>query len=105
VEDAVAQWVLYCVCGHKQSCDQLFGAGKFLSTRPTARIWHLRTFIFPPNKKKHLHAKRFKSYADAKHEEQTWLPGQEPTFYRQGFKKWISRPDKRLNREGDNVEK
>jgi histone-lysine N-methyltransferase SETMAR len=62
-------------------------------------------FIFPPNKKKHLRAKRFKSHADAKHEEQTWLPGQGPTFYRQGSEKWISRLDKRLNREGDNVEK
>ena len=25
VNDAVAQWVLYCVCGHKKRCDQLFG--------------------------------------------------------------------------------
>ena len=25
VDDAVAQWLLYCVCGHKKRCDQLFG--------------------------------------------------------------------------------
>jgi len=38
-----------------------------------------------PNKKKHLHAKQFKSHADVKHEVQTWLRGQHPTFYRQGL--------------------
>jgi len=35
-----------------------------------------------PNMKKHLNAKRFKSH-DVKHEMQTWLCGQDPTFYRQ----------------------
>ena len=25
VDDAVPQWLLYCVCGHKKSFDQLFG--------------------------------------------------------------------------------
>ena len=25
VDDAVPQWVLYCVCGHKKRCNQLFG--------------------------------------------------------------------------------
>ena len=58
-----------------------------------------------PNMKKHLHAKRFKSYDDVKREVQTWLRGQDPTFYRQGFEKWISRLDKCPNREGDYVEK
>ena len=58
-----------------------------------------------PNMKKHLHAKRFKSQDDVKHEVQTWLSGQDPTFYRQGFEKWISRLDKCLNREGNYVEK
>ena len=42
---------------------------------------------------------------DVKHEVQTWLRGQDPTFYRQGFEKWISRLDKCINREGDYVEK
>ena len=27
VDDAVPQWVLYCVCGHKKRCDQLFRLG------------------------------------------------------------------------------
>ena len=58
-----------------------------------------------PNVKKHLHAKRFKSNDDVKHEVQPWLRGQDPTFYRQDFEKWISRLDKCLNREGDYVEK
>jgi histone-lysine N-methyltransferase SETMAR len=58
-----------------------------------------------PNKKKHLRAKRFKSHDDVKPEVQTWLRGQDPTFYRQGFEKWISRLDKCLNRGGDYVEK
>ena len=58
-----------------------------------------------PNMKKHLHATRFKSHDDVKPEVQTWLHGQDPTFYRQGFEKWISRLDKCLNREGDYVEK
>ena len=53
--------------------------------------------------KKHLRAKRFESH-DVKHEVQTWLRGQDPTFYRQGFEKWISRLDKCINR-GDYVEK
>jgi len=101
VDDAVPQWVLYCVCGHKKND----GAGKFLSTRPTARIWHLRTCISSPTWKKHLRAKRFKSHGDVKLEVQTWLRGQYPTFYRQGFEKWISHLDKCLNREGDYVEK
>jgi len=57
------------------------------------------------NKKKNLRAKRFKSHADVKHEVQTWLRSQDPTFYRQGFEKWISCLDKCLNREGDYVEK
>ena len=61
--------------------------------------------LFPNMKKKHLHAKRFKSHDDVKPEVQTWLGGQDPTFYRQGFEKWISRLDKCLNREGDYVEK
>jgi len=58
-----------------------------------------------PNMKKNLCAKQFKSHDDVKHEVQTWLCGQDPTFYRQGFEKWISRLDKCLNREGDYVEK
>jgi len=58
-----------------------------------------------PKKKKLLRAKRFKSHADAKHEVQTWLRGQDPTFYRQGFEIWISCLDNCLNREGDYVEK
>jgi len=58
-----------------------------------------------PSMKKHLCAKRFKSHDGVKHEMQTWLRGQDPTFYRQGFEKWISRLDKCLNREGDYVEK
>jgi len=55
--------------------------------------------------KKHLRAKRFKSHDHVKHEVQTWLPDQDPTFYQQGFEKWISRLDKCLNREGNYVEK
>jgi len=58
-----------------------------------------------PNLKKHLHAKRFKSHDDVKHEVPTWLRGQDPTFYRQDFEKWISCLDKCLNKEGDYVEK
>jgi len=58
-----------------------------------------------PNMKEHLHAKQFKSHDDVKPEVQTWLRGQDPTLYRQGFEKWISRLDKCLNREGDYVEK
>jgi len=58
-----------------------------------------------PNMKKHLRAKQFKSHDDVKHEVQTWLPGQDPTFYQQGFEKWISLLDNCLNREGANVEK
>jgi len=54
---------------------------------------------------KHLCAKRFKSHDDVKHEVQTWLHGQDPTFYRQDFEKWISRLGKCFNREGDYVEK
>ena len=53
--------------------------------------------------KKHLRAKRFKTL-DVKLEVQTWLRGQDSTFYRQGFKKWISRLDKCINR-GDYVKK
>ena len=63
--------------------------------------WDFHLF---PNTKKHLRAKRFKSH-DVKHEVQTWLRGQDPTFYRQGFEKWISRLAKCLNRECDYVEK
>ena len=48
VDDAVPQWALYCVCGHKKND----GTGKFLGTRPTARIWHLRTFVSSPTWKK-----------------------------------------------------
>ena len=54
---------------------------------------------------KHLHAKRFKSHDDVKHEVQTWLHGQDPTFYQKGSEKWISRLDKCIKREGDYVEK
>jgi len=64
--------------------------------------WDFHLF---PNTKKHLRAKRFKSQEDVKHEVQTWLRGQDPTFYRQGFEKWISRLDNCLNRECDYVEK
>jgi len=63
--------------------------------------WDFHLF---PNTKKHLRAKRFKS-DDVKHEAQTWLRGQDPTFCRQGSEKWISRLDNCLNREGDYVEK
>ena len=80
-------------------------AGKFLSTHSTARIWAPLNFHLFPNKKKHLCAKRFKSHADVKREVQTWPRGQNPTFFRQGFEKWISWLDKCLNREGDYVEK
>jgi len=54
---------------------------------------------------KHLRAKRFKSHNDVKHEVQMWLRGQDPTFYQQGFEKWISHLDKCFNGEGDYVEK
>jgi hypothetical protein len=36
---------------------------------------------------------RFKSRDVVKREVGTWLRGQDPTFYRQGFEKWISRLD------------
>jgi len=55
--------------------------------------------------KKHLCAKQFKAHDDVKHEVQTRLRGQNPTFYQQSFQKWISCLDKCLNREGDYVEK
>ena len=55
--------------------------------------------------KKHLRAKRYKSHDDVKHVVQTWLRGQDPSSYRQGFETWISRIYKCLNREGDYVEK
>jgi len=58
-----------------------------------------------PNMKKHLCAKWFKSHDDVKHEVQMWLRGQDPTFYLQGFEKWISHLDKCFNTEGDYVEK
>jgi hypothetical protein len=45
------------------------------------------------------------THDDVKHEVQKWLRGQDPTFYRQGFEKWISRLEKCINREGDYVEK
>jgi hypothetical protein len=64
--------------------------------------WDVHLF---PNTKKHLRAKRFKSHDDVKHEVQTWLRGQDPTFYRKGLEIWISRLEKCLNREGDYVEK
>jgi len=64
--------------------------------------WDFHLF---PNMKKHLRAKRFKSHDDVKHDMQTWLHGQDPTFYRKGFEKCISRLDKCLTREGDYVEK
>ena len=51
--------------------------------------------------KKQLRAKRFKLHDDVKHEVKTWLRDKDPTFYQQGFEKWISRLDKCLNREGD----
>ena len=94
-----------CVCVWTQEERWNDGAGKFLSTHPTARIWHLRTFISSPTWKKHVHAKRFKSHDDVNPEVQTWLRSQDPTFYRQGFEKWISRLDKCRNREGDYMEK
>jgi histone-lysine N-methyltransferase SETMAR len=59
--------------------------------------------LFPKIKIKKNLAKQFKSHDDVKHELQTWLRGQDPTFYRQ-FEKWISCLDKCLNR-GDYVEK
>ena len=52
----------------------------------------------------HLRAKRLKSH-DVKHEVQTWLRGQDPNFYQQGFEKWISRLEICLNEGGDCVEK
>jgi hypothetical protein len=45
------------------------------------------------------------THDDVKHEVQTWPRCQDPTFYPQGFEKWISRLDKCINREGDCVEK
>jgi histone-lysine N-methyltransferase SETMAR len=47
-------------------------------------------FCLFSNKKKHCRVKRIKSHADVKHEVQTWLRGQDPTFCRQDFEKWIS---------------
>jgi len=79
----------------------------FLEQIITERTEH-ETWDFissPTQKKKHLRAKRFKSHDDVKHEVQTWLRGQDPTFYRQGFEKWISRLDECLNRECDYVKK
>ena len=37
VDDAVPQWVLYCVCVWTQEKRWNDGAGEFLNTRPTAR--------------------------------------------------------------------
>jgi len=76
---------------------------RFLWAKGTAQIeiHHEIQAVYGSN----VMTKRFKSNADVKHEVQTWLRGQDPTFYRQGFEKWISRLDNCLNREGDYVEK
>ena len=58
-----------------------------------------------PNMKKNFFVPSDSNHDDVKHEVQTWLSGQDPTFYLQGFEKSISRLDKCLNREGDYVEK
>jgi len=62
----------------------------------------LGTIISSPTRKKSC-TKRFKSHDDVKHEVQTWLHGLDPTFYRQGFEKWISCLDKCLSSECDYV--
>jgi len=76
---------------------------RFLWAKGTApiEIHHEIQAVYGSN----VMTKRLKSRDDVKHEVQAWLRGQDPTFYRQGFEKWISRLDKCLNREGDYVEK
>ena len=103
VDDAIPQWALYCVCGHKKN-DGTMGLGNSWApaVQPGSGTFGLASL---PQHEKNFHAKRFKSHDDVKPEVQTWLGGEDPTSYRQGFEKWISRLDKCLNRDGDYVEK
>jgi hypothetical protein len=71
----------------------------FSDSAKRGRVAHMRAFV-RARARARTHA-----HDDVKHEVQTWLRGQDPTFYRQGFKKRISRLDKCINREGDYVEK
>ena len=108
VDDAVPHWLLYCVCvcvwTQEEVRSDIWG-WEILEQPSSTPDLASSDFHLLSNKKKHLRAKRFKSHADVKHEVQTWPRGQDPTFYRQGFEKWISCLDKCLNREGDYVEK
>ncbi|GFU27625.1 mariner Mos1 transposase [Trichonephila clavipes] len=55
--------------------------------------------------KEHLSGRRFPSDSAAKISTETWLNGQGPDFYQDGFNKLVLHADKCLNRHGDNVEK
>jgi len=104
-EGAVVAW--QCLTAYSSYDSNLleWWGWKILEHPPNCPDLASSDFHLYPNMKKHLRAKRFKSHDDVKHEVQTWLCGQDPTFYQRGFEKWISRLDKCLNREGDYVEK
>ena len=93
-----------CVCVDTRRTVERWGWG-ILEHVPYSPDLAPSDFHLFPNMKKHVCAKRFKSHDDVKPDVQSWLRGQDPTFYRQGFKKWISLLDKCLNTERDYVEK
>ena len=103
VDNAIPQWVLYCVCVNTRRTMERWG-WEILEHPPYSPDLAPSDFHRFPNMKKHLRAKRFKSH-DVKPEVQTWLRGQDPTFYGQGFERWGSCLDKCRNREDDYVEK
>jgi len=93
---------VYCVCGHMGTVlhvwtqEEVRSVIRFLWAKGTTpiEIHHEIQAVYGSN----VMTKRFKSHDDVKLEVQTWLHGQDPTFYRQGFEKCISHLDKYLNR-------
>ena len=105
VDDAVLQRALYHFADARRGVINHSG-WEILEHEPNSPYLAPSDFhLFPKQEKKRLRAKRFESHDDVKHEVQTWLPGQDPTFFRQGFEKWISCLDRYLNGEGDHVGK
>ena len=98
VDDAVLQWVLYCVCVDTRRTMGLRNSWA-PALQPRSGTFGLSSLP--------QHEKNIFMPSDSNHmmKVQTWLRGQDPTFYWQGFEKWISCLDKCLNREGDYVEK
>jgi hypothetical protein len=87
VDDTVPQWLLYCVCGHNQWVHpSFFSSALMIMVRIS---WSKSLLGIKLGCGSTVLRQTIQITWWCQAWGQTWLHGQDPTFYQQGFEKWI----------------